>query len=212
MAGLINRLEINGKLQGTDIVDSGALQTLRNASGSSHLPATIDRTAIHYDTTDEWNSKRLLVGQKSHIYVYSDFKTVVVDGEEVQVPGIKIGDGNSYLIDLPFVSNAESQAYIKVDTTANWGEKTSLTSEANTIYVYMDKDGEGNVTSIKFKVGDGSSYLVDIPFASPSMSEFEDHINDRTVHVTTEEKTFWNNKWRGYMDVADGENLYFTTN
>lgn len=209
MAGLINRLEINGNLQGSDIVDSGALQTLRNASGSSHLPNVIDRTAIHYATTAEWNADRYLVAEKSHIYIYSDYKVIEEDGETVYIPGLKIGDGTSYLIDLPFSSGGESSSHIRVDTTEGWNEQADLISEEDTFYVYMDKDDDGGMISkVLFKVGDGTTYLIDIPFASPSIYDFEQHVNNTTVHVTTEEKTFWNNKWRGYLDA---ENLYFTT-
>lgn len=207
MAGLINRLEINGRLNGNRLVDSGALQNLKNASGSSHLPSVIERTAIHYATTEEWNANRNLIAEKSHIYIYSDYKVIEEDGETVYIPGLKIGDGTSYLIDLPFSSGGESSSHIRVDTTEGWNEQPDLISEENTLYVYMDKDDDGNITKVLFKVGDGTTYLIDIPFASPSIYDFEQHVNDTNIHVTTEEKTFWNNKWRGYLDT---ENLYFT--
>ena len=55
------------------------------------------------------------------------------------------------------------------------------------------------------KIGDGLGYLIDAPFLS---APYDEHIANLDIHVTTENKTFWNNKVRCYMD---GENLVFTT-
>ena len=54
---------------------------------------------ILIDTTAGWASKPTLQSEVGYIYIYSDYKTV--DGNNV--PGIKIGDGNAYLIDLEFI-------------------------------------------------------------------------------------------------------------
>lgn len=54
---------------------------------------------ILVDTTAGWNSQLQLVGQEGFIYVYSDYMT----SSGQSIPGIKIGDGLAYLIDLPFV-------------------------------------------------------------------------------------------------------------
>lgn len=54
---------------------------------------------VLYDNTASWNSQAQLVSQQGYIYIYSDYKQ---DGEGNNIPGIKVGDGNAYLIDLPF--------------------------------------------------------------------------------------------------------------
>lgn len=54
---------------------------------------------VLYDSTASWNSQPQLVSQVGYIYIYSDYKQ---DGEGNNIPGIKVGDGNAYLIDLPF--------------------------------------------------------------------------------------------------------------
>jgi hypothetical protein len=54
---------------------------------------------VQYDTTANWATKTTLVSKKGEIYVYSDHDTV--DGH--YVPGIKIGDGLAFVIDLPFL-------------------------------------------------------------------------------------------------------------
>lgn len=37
------------------------------------------------------------------MYVYIDQYSYIKDGQTVLVPGLKIGDGNAYLIDKPFI-------------------------------------------------------------------------------------------------------------
>lgn len=61
---------------------------------------------IHYGTTEYWDAQPSLVGEKSHIYVYTDYAVTKNGEESVLVPNIKIGDGNAYLIDNPFVTTS----------------------------------------------------------------------------------------------------------
>ena len=106
-----------------------------------------------------------------------------------------------------------SGAVVLSDTTENWNKKASLISELNTVYVYVDHqtktDEEGKEIWIPgIKIGDGKAYLIDLPFSDELMIA---HINDLGIHVTPEEKEFWNNKVRTYMDIVEGEQLVFTT-
>lgn len=106
-----------------------------------------------------------------------------------------------------------SGAVVLSDTTENWNKQASLISELNTIYVYVDHqtktDEEGKKIWIPgIKIGDGKAYLIDLPFSDELMIA---HINDLGIHVTPEEKEFWNNKVRTYMDTVEGEQLVFTT-
>lgn len=59
----------------------------------------LGHTRILQKTTAEWNSEVTLISDKDTIYVYTDYQNK--DG--VNVPGVKIGDGNAYVIDLPFI-------------------------------------------------------------------------------------------------------------
>ena len=65
--------------------------------------------AIHYGTTAYWNSQSTLIGENNHIYVYIDYTTITSNGETKNVPNIKIGDGNAYLIDNPFITTSVEQ-------------------------------------------------------------------------------------------------------
>lgn len=103
------------------------------------------------------------------------------------------------------------------DTTANWDAQRTLVSKENTLYVYRDfktiNNGDGTFSIFPgIKIGDGTSYLIDMPFADGEDPRLIAHINNNTIHVTAAEKDFWNNKWRGYMTTSSPENLVFTTN
>lgn len=107
----------------------------------------------------------------------------------------------------------DSGAVVLSDTTENWNKQASLISELNTVYVYVDHqtktDEEGKEIWIPgIKIGDGKAYLIDLPFSDELMIA---HINDLGIHVTPEEKEFWNNKVRTYIDTVEGEQLVFTT-
>lgn len=63
---------------------------------------------VKYGTTAGWNAQRTLVAERGIIYVYSDHSYIEVDGgDPIPVPGFKVGDGTSYLIDMPFATDAE---------------------------------------------------------------------------------------------------------
>lgn len=74
---------------------------------------------LFYDTTEAWNSQPDLIGIEKAIYVYKD-KTTITNGlgETKYVPGIKIGDGVTRLIDQAFVGDEHDQTYIFKQMTA----------------------------------------------------------------------------------------------
>ena len=105
------------------------------------MSATINtRIQLKRDTTENWNISNL-IPMPGEVIVYTDYETKTYEVEEygeivtknVEIPNIKIGTGNAYVQDLPFVD-----------------EKTR-----------------------------------DILMA---------HIQDHDIHVTLQEKVFWNNK------------------
>lgn len=99
----------------------------------------LNNKIIYYSKTkSEWNSDRDFMSQKNVFYIYSDYKSIERDGEQILIPGLKIGDGTTYLIDLPFVND------------------TSKGSELEQLIL--------------------------------------DHINNKVIHISAEERNFWNNK------------------
>ena len=130
---------------------SGKLDVSQSMVGSLATTGRASDIPIHYGTCEYWNSQPELVGRKSHIYVYSDFEETEIDGKIVAVPNIKIGDGNAFLIDNPFL-------------TASVDEILKM------------------------------------------------HIDDSSVHISADERDFWNNKVRAYIDPENPEILILTTN
>ena len=66
--------------------------------------------AILSKTSAEWRLNPNLVSAKDQIYVFSDARSYVNNsGDTIYVPGIKIGDGTTYVMDLPFVNVTPEQ-------------------------------------------------------------------------------------------------------
>lgn len=98
---------------------------------------------------------------------------------------------------------------VKFDTTANWNSQRGLVSESNMVYVYTDYKTVDGQYIAGFKVGDGSAYLIDLPFVDEIYAR---HVNNTTIHITQAEREFWNNKNRAYVSLSDLENLVLTIN
>lgn len=86
---------------------------------------------IIYKTTSEWDANPTLIGQHGILYVYLDADSYVDEhGETIYVPAIKLGDGETPLIDLPFMTAETSQEVIHhlEDAYAHWqeGEREAL--------------------------------------------------------------------------------------
>lgn len=99
------------------------------------------------------------------------------------------------------------------DTTANWDRQTSLVAEQAAVYIYSDyqiiyDEVENPIFVAGIKIGDGTSYLADIPFITDRMAEILlEHISNMTIHITAAEREFWNNKVSAYIDTEDAEAL-----
>lgn len=83
-----------------------------------------------------------------------------------------------------------------IGTTAYFeGVKTTVPPRGQLV-IFSDlrsiKKSDGTtITSAGIKVGDGIKTIEQLPFIDWF---YWDHINDANIHVTAEEKTFWNNK------------------
>ena len=136
----------------------------------------------------------------------------LTDVDKIYLGDVQLSNSDVYAR-ISAINNAlEGKASIQVKTTNEWKQYLDLISQSNTFYVYIDRfikeDEEGHI--IKYpgiKVGDGSSYLVDLPFVDDL---FYDHINNMDIHVTLAEKQFWNNKVRTQDSELDEQNLIFT--
>lgn len=71
--------------------------------------AKLNGINVECKTTTEWNATPSYIPPKGAILIYSDHSTMIVNGAEVPVPDIKIGDGNAYGIDLPFLNGSVTE-------------------------------------------------------------------------------------------------------
>ena len=81
-------------------------------------------------------------------------------------------------------------------TTADFEDVKTTVPPIGQLFILTDlrsiKKSDGTtITSAGIKVGDGSKTIEQLPFIDWF---YWDHINDANIHVTAEEKTFWNNK------------------
>lgn len=95
------------------------------------------------------------------------------------------------------------------NTTEYWNSHHTMIAKRGYIYVYSDYKQDGDKTIAGMKVGDGLAYLIDMPFIDEIYAE---HVVDVVRHITSEERAFWNNKVRCYINTEiNEENLIFTT-
>ena len=78
------------------------------------------RIMSKHDTTENWNSILGFIPLPGEIIIYDDYKTVTYEegGTTVtkNVPGIKIGTGNAYVQDLPFIGeDLTSRIFAHID-------------------------------------------------------------------------------------------------
>lgn len=110
--------------------------------------------------------------------------------------------------DFGTIYSIEANNRVLYGTTATWNSQPQLISKAGYIYLYSDWQQNDNGQYIAgVKIGDGSAYLIDLPFQE---NDYFEHIHDTIMHITSAEREFWNNKVRCYIDT-NGQ-LIFTTN
>lgn len=102
---------------------SGDVSGTRNVSGEI-TPGSGGRKEVVSNTTEAWNSMPSLKSVKDVIYVYTDH--TIVSGRPI--PAMKIGDGQAFLIDLPFISGGSEIAPEQIEF---WNEKCSVMLDPN---------------------------------------------------------------------------------
>ena len=96
---------------------------------------------------------------------------------------------------------------LKRDTTENWNNARGFIPMAGEVIVYTDYEtktyeveeyGEKVIKTVEIpniKVGTGNAYVQDLAFVDEKTRDIlMAHIQDHDIHVTLQEKVFWNNK------------------
>lgn len=100
----------------------------------------------------------------------------------------------------------------KRDTTANWNAARGFIPLDGELIIYTDyqtttKEIDGELIQVYVagvKIGDGRAYVQDLPFVDEELrSKIMTHVNNPTVHVSTQERILWNNK----LNVDDNAEL-----
>lgn len=98
---------------------------------------------------------------------------------------------------------------IMIGTTAEWQAHSAYIAPEGTICIYTDRGtylNNGNTIIVPgIKISDGISVVSGLPFVGDDViaavrSELNDHINDNIRHITSAERTFWNNKLNTDID------------
>lgn len=102
---------------------------------------------------------------------------------------------------------------VEMHTTAEWNADKMYIPTKGTLCIYTDRRVIDNVKYLGMKIADGKSYVIDLPFLDDDitmeMIAYTDaHIENNTVHISEEEREFWNNKLN--CEISEDENLIFT--
>ena len=99
---------------------------------------------------------------------------------------VNAGDGlEEFPADIGTIPTGGDTSSVLIHPTAYWDSQPTLVSLQDVLYVYSDYG---------IKIGDGTTYLADLPFYS--------------VWVTESEKTYWNDKVGARVINLDTLELY----
>ena len=95
-----------------------------------------------------------------------------------------------------------AQSSILFNTKAGWDSQPTLRTQANIVYIYTDAFSVDGKKVAGIKIGDGNAYLIDASFVTDYVAnqimelyeEFQNHLADDVRHITSEERTKWDNK------------------
>lgn len=106
-----------------------------------------DKADLYYDTTQGWNQHPDLVSEEGTVYIYSDYKQDVDQEFRItNIPGIKIGDGFTKVVNLPFVASDETQQIIDdYNLLKNRPKIQGVTLEGNKTFPELELDTLSNL-------------------------------------------------------------------
>lgn len=138
-------------------------------------------------------------------------------GFDVDVGKHKIGDGIKHWTQLPYFAletDLTNKLTFIFKSTQEWSRQTSLVSQVGTVYVWTDYETIQEGSSVMYvpgiKFGDGKAYAIDLPFVTDYIKDIlMQHINNNIIHITQQERQFWNNKVTCYLNMEDEQNVVF---
>lgn len=200
MTGTVSVANISGIVMGKALIGDAKV-------GGVAITRTDSIFKIMADTTSKWNSDPTFRPKTGVMVVYTDRYSYEQNGRMYYSPGIKIADGNSYLIDLPFINDYMDKVGLvySAGTQEEWANKIGYIPKMNEIIVVTDKYTYVKDGLTKFipgiKIGDGNAYAVDLPYITDGVEQkLDTHIADRNAHISASDRMFWNRKLNFTID------------
>ena len=124
---------------------------------------------------------------------------------------VKLSDVSTFKVKLKGDVVMVENDNVHVDTTENWNSQVDLVAKLNNIYIYSDYiHGDTDIPGMK--VGDGTTYLIDLPFLSGNNDILTQHMLNTVIHVSQADRDFWNNKVTCYISSDEPDTLVFSYN
>lgn len=109
----------------------------------------VRESRVLVDTTENWSRRLRYVPASGDIIVYADKGTIVDEaGATRYVPGVKIGDGNAYCVDLPFVGDdldgqllehiTDRAVHVSAADREFWNNKLNFTLDGEDLQLTRD--------------------------------------------------------------------------
>lgn len=103
------------------------------------------------------------------------------------------------------------ESQVRCGSTAQWNSEPTYIPAEGQMIIYTDIVGEDGKTHSNIKIGDGSAYIVDLPFitdypVSVVEKKIDDHTADTDAHVSKEDREEWSKKLNTSINE---ENLIF---
>ena len=142
--------------------------------------------------------------------IYYDDAPIAADSLTIHRIYTFVYDGAHWVV----IGDIENKNIV-IGTTEYWQQHNTYIAPTGTIIIYTNRgtytSNNSTITVPGIKISDGLAYAIDLPFvgddvAAAIRSELNEHINDNIRHITSAERTFWNNKLNC---TIDGENLQF---
>lgn len=154
--------------------------------------------------------------------VSSDFGDVVNVGVDTHSQLLGRNEPNQHIITsitgledelktFALKSDLDSKANIRIGTVEYWNSIPKDVANKGEIIVYSNAVKQGNYLIPKIKIGDGLAFTIDLPYVNQDLQLILDsHIADTEIHITQQEREFWNNKITAGVKPIDKECLILT--
>ena len=170
------------------------------------------RIQLKSDTEENWNKAGPKNGSSGFIPLRGEI--IIYSADDTHAfSRLKIGDGSTNVVDLPFIraekiltNDDVDDTNILIKTSTEWQNFYNYIAPRGTILVYVDT----NTQMTRIKITDGSTPAADLPYVNQATADLlEEHIIDDSIHINELERTKWNNKIT-CIDTVQEHNLIFT--